>query len=292
MQEYIELSRTLKSKKSSDISVHNIGFEDCSPGYHYGPRICPYHIIHFVTKGRGVLSIHQERQEVHAGEAFFIPAEQVASYEASKEDPWTYSWIGFLGTGADSFVRQLLVGGKKSFVITSLNTDRYAGLIEEGAMLSGTSMANYYKANSLLLSILSELATDLTGRISVTAESTLADEIGYYLEMKYSEPVTMMEAARHFGIHPNYLTRIFRERYGITPKKFLQQIKMKKAGQMLRKMDMSIGLIAQALGFEDQMAFSKCFRKEMGMSPSDYRRHMEGEGEAGTQTQDDFVTYL
>ena len=291
MQEYIELSRTLRYKKASDLSVHNLGYEACLPGYHYGPRVCPYHIIHFVTAGCGTLLIGQEKQEVHAGEAFLIPADQVAAYEASRQDPWTYSWAGFLGTGGDSFVRQLSLLRKGSFVIHDLDTGKYARLIREGALLCGTGIANYYKANSLLLSLFSELAKDLSGRVAVTEKITLADEIRYYLQMKYSEPVTMNETARHFGIHPNYLTRIFRERYGITPKQFLVQIKMTKACQMLKKTDMTIGLIAQTLGFEDQLAFSKSFRKNMGVSPSEYRSDGAKEPPRA-ETLEDFVTYL
>ena len=131
MQEFIDVSHTLDFKKTSDISLHNIGYEACPPGYSYGPRVCPYHIIHFVTRGQGTLYINETSLPVHSGEAFLIPADRIASYQASAEDPWSYAWVGFLGTGTDRLVYQLTAQARDRFILRDLDDCIEAALTGE-----------------------------------------------------------------------------------------------------------------------------------------------------------------
>ena len=293
MQEFIEASRSLKGKTTSELSVHNIGYEACSAGYHYSPRVCPYHIIHFVTKGKGTLYIHQLSLPVGTGDAFIIPADKVAAYEASKEDPWNYTWIGFLGTTSASVIRQLLAVSEEKYVVHGLDTKKYAGLIRPAAHMEERNMTNYYFANGLLFQIIAELSKDFQGLAASAMQSDLANEIRYYLEMKYSEKLVLSEVAKNFGIHPNYLTRTFREHFGITPKQFLMQLKLEKSCRLLSETDPPIGLIARTLGFDDQMTFAKTFRKSMFLTPSAYRQQTQKEKSAVLkETVDDYVTYI
>ena len=293
MQEFIELTQSLKRKAASDLSVHNVGYEACPPGYQYGPRICPYHLIHFVTKGCGTLYIHQLALPVKAGEAFLIPADMIASYKGDVKTPWSYAWAGFLGARSDSFFSQLSLASPEKYVLHDLDTEKYAALIRLAADRKGTGKASYYYANSILLQIFSELCEDVLQKDYRVQKKLLADEIRYYLEMKYSEHVTMTEVASELGIHPNYLTAVFRERFGITPKQFLTKRKTEKACQLLSDTELPVGLIAQTLGFDDQMAFSKIFKKHLGMSPSEYRHQQRIRPDTGKdETEKDFVTYL
>ena len=85
--------------------------------------------------------------------------------------------------------------------------------------------------------------------------------------MHYSDKLKLKEAARKFGVHPNYLTRIFREKYDIAPKQYLLHLKLEKACQLLRSTDLPVATIAGSMGFDDAMAFSKLFKKTYGCTP-------------------------
>lgn len=74
------------------------------------------------------------------------------------------------------------------------------------------------------------------------------------------------------NLHPNYLSKIFRDSFDMTPKQYLMQLKMSKAAYLLSTMDMPISAIAASLGFDDQLTFSKAFKQYYGSSPSEYRR--------------------
>lgn len=103
-------------------------------------------------------------------------------------------------------------------------------------------------------------------------KSSVVDEIKYYLDINYAEKIKLQDVAKSFGIHPNYLTRIFHEKYGISPKQYLMDLKLKKARRLLTTAELSISVIASSLGFDDQLAFPKIFRKEFDIFPSEYRK--------------------
>ena len=59
---------------------------------------------------------------------------------------------------------------------------------------------------------------------------------------------------------------------GLTPSDFLRQIRMQRAIQLVEKSKLSFSEIAYSSGFSDPKYFSKCFKKETGMTPSEYRK--------------------
>ena len=81
----------------------------------------------------------------------------------------------------------------------------------------------------------------------------------------------LKDVADYFGIHQNYLTRAFHEKFGISPKKYLLQLKFKKAARLLATTQLPVSIISNSLGFEDQLAFSRTFKKFYNVSPTDYR---------------------
>lgn len=285
MVEFIDLSKDMESKKIQDLEVINIGYEDCPPGYGYGPTLRPYHLIHFVTEGCGKLEIGQEEYSVHAGDAFFIPAEQVAYYEGSVSHPWTYSWIGFTGTRSKNIARLLMKSSKEQYVLHGLEIDKYRQVIQKGAEIEEVSVASHYLANSVLYQVAALLYRELQKKENGEDSFTLADEVKSYLDSKYTEDLQMQEVAGAFHIHPNYMSQIFRDKYGISPKQYLMGMKLDKAKDMLITTDLPVLLIAASLGFADQLSFSRTFKGRVGISPTGYRRAKSGSAPPRTSGQ-------
>ena len=64
-----------------------------------------------------------------------------------------------------------------------------------------------------------------------------------------------------------YLTK----KIGISPQEYLLSLKMEKACNLLTNLQLSIGDVARQVGYEDQLTFSKIFKKSKGVSPKLYR---------------------
>ncbi len=273
MVEFIDSSKSMMAKKIQDLEVINIGYEDCPPGYGYGPTLRPYHLIHFVTEGEGKLQIRQEEYKVEAGDAFFIPAEQISYYEGSVSNPWTYSWIGFTGTQAKNIAGELMAYTKKHYILHNMDVEKYRQVIKKGAEIEEVSMAGHYMANSVLYQVVALLCEELQKKGYSKQGFVLADEVKFFLDSKFSENLQMQEVASVFHIHPNYMNQIFREKYGISPKQYLTDLKINKAKNMLATTDLPVLLISASLGFPDQLSFSRTFKGKVGVSPTMYRRN-------------------
>ena len=92
-----------------------------------------------------------------------------------------------------------------------------------------------------------------------------------YLSAHYSEPVTLAQTAKSAGVHPSYLSSLFRKITGLTFKDYLNNIRIEHALELLKNTDYPIMEIAISCGFNDQSYFSKVFKKQTGMTPRQFR---------------------
>lgn len=272
MKEYKETHHSLMYKSNSDLSLYSAGYEECASGYCYGPKIRSYNLIHFVLYGKGELHINEHIFQLSAGDAFLIPAGKVSYYEASKDDPWCYAWISFLGINSQMYLYQLITSTDDIYVIHGLNTRKYKERIFEIIALQDSSTSSYFQANSVLFQIMAMLFDDTDFQEKRWGKNSVVDEVKYYLDINYAEKLKLQEVAKTFGVHPNYLTRIFHDKFNVSPKQYLTDLKIKKACRLLTTTELSVSVIANSLGFDDQLAFSKTFKKEMHISPSEFRK--------------------
>ncbi|MBA4493441.1 helix-turn-helix transcriptional regulator [Paenactinomyces guangxiensis] len=106
----------------------------------------------------------------------------------------------------------------------------------------------------------------------------LAEQVEIYLKKHYRNPITNQELSRHFHVHENYLARCMKKAFQCTPLKYLSMYRLHQARSLLLKTDSPVSQIADETGFSNLKYFSTCFKKEFGLSPSQYRkkyRHME-----------------
>jgi len=83
----------------------------------------------------------------------------------------------------------------------------------------------------------------------------------------------LSQLAEITGVSQFHLVRIFKEKYGYPPIRFMQKLRIEKAKELLRQEPDSrkIYEIAELSGFKDPLYFSKVFSKWTGMSPEKFR---------------------
>lgn len=250
---------------------YSAGYEACQPGHHYGPLYRSYQLIHFILSGKGALEIDGHTFHLGAGDAFLIPSGKISYYVADRDDPWCYTWISFLGINSQMYTYQLMGSSPEPYLVHGLDTGKYRTLIAQILKLEGTATERYFKGNGLLLQVLGELFRDAGFDERNWGKSSVADEVKFYLDVNYSEKLRLKDVAHNFGVHPNYLTRVFHEKYHVSPKQYLLNLKLQKACQLLHTTELPVAVIANSMGFDDSLAFSKLFKKTYGFSPSHYR---------------------
>lgn len=100
-----------------------------------------------------------------------------------------------------------------------------------------------------------------------------------FIEMNYSRQITIQEIANHICLNRSYFSDLFKQHLGISPQQFIIKYRINKAREMIKQHQyLSIGNIARSIGYADQFAFSKTFRKETGLSPSALRKQLSEKG--------------
>lgn len=105
------------------------------------------------------------------------------------------------------------------------------------------------------------------------------DAVLYYLRQHYQRDLSLDEAARHAGVHPNYLCHMMKRDLGIGFVAYLRQIRIEKAKELLAGGPaVPIGDVAQAVGYEQARHFFKVFKRMTGMTPGQYRSASDSPG--------------
>lgn len=92
-----------------------------------------------------------------------------------------------------------------------------------------------------------------------------------YMESNYAHNITLNLVATHVHLSPAYLSRIFNKKTGSGLTDYLAQVRLKNAKQQLRLSSATIDQIAAATGFNSSSYFSAIFKKNEGITPSEYR---------------------
>ena len=105
-----------------------------------------------------------------------------------------------------------------------------------------------------------------------------------YISANYSYPITVEDIAAYVGLSRSHLFRSFEDVVGQSPKEYLTAFRIKQACNLLEHSDLSITAIANSVGFENNLYFSKAFHKVKGMSPKNYRLSIQTEKKETTES--------
>jgi len=87
-------------------------------------------------------------------------------------------------------------------------------------------------------------------------------------------PHTTASLAKDIGLSDRQLRRRFRHVYGKTPRRYLVEVRLQRAEELLRTTDLGIEQIAQAVGYQNVAAFDRTFKRAFGVTPSELRDHL------------------
>lgn len=106
----------------------------------------------------------------------------------------------------------------------------------------------------------------------------IAKNIKEFLDKNFRTNITNQKLAEKYGFVPSYLSAIFKSYYDVTPMDYVIYRKMEEAKQLLTHSGMKVKDVADYLGYQDSLYFSKVFKKEIGISPKEYVKQNECSG--------------
>lgn len=264
-----------QNKNNLDLFLCQCGTESCSPNHSFGPAVRDHYLIHYVIDGEGSYSVNNKTYKLKKNQGFLIFPQTIAYYEADKENPWTYAWIGFNGLKAEYYLD--LCNLSESNLIFTLEEDTLSTCIEKILSIDRSSIASELKTQSLLymfLSSLSEINHSKTRANSQNNTELYVEKSIDFIVSNYSNNIKISDIANFIGINRSYLSSIFKEKIKVSPQEFLLNFRIKKACVLLENKSLAIGDVSRSVGYADQLIFSKIFKKVKGVSPKEYRKSL------------------
>lgn len=200
----------LLKPKFKDFHLCFCGFAECKPLHSYGPAARPNYILHYVMKGKGIYQVGETKYQLKEGQAFLIEPESLTFYQADKTDPWSYLWVGFGGTEAQRFVRDLGLNSRQLTCECEYGEELKEIVFE---MLHHTSSTaeNLYYLQGKLYQFFSVLARgiEIQQYSNDTKESIHVQEAIAYIKNYYSQKITVEDIANYLALNRSYLYTIF-----------------------------------------------------------------------------------
>lgn len=129
--------------------------------------------------------------------------------------------------------------------------------------------------SEVLENIESQINDDQQLRIQINEDQQGGvDVIQYTIDLinrEYMKDLSLSEIADQVGFNASYLSRLFKLETGIGFVQYLREVRMKQAKEMLIIGDITIETISKKVGFQSEKHFRRTFKKEEGVTPSEYR---------------------
>lgn len=162
----------------------------------------------------------------------------------------------------EAFIRDAVAYGRVSAALTQLSEEQNElskrGLIY---LILGTVLDRLHSSGSV------EGSARTEERVPSVAFSP---EILIYVSRHFREELTLTALAKQFGYNPSYLSRGFKENFGISFCNYITMLRLREALLLLKSGESSVTKCAMESGFGSMRSFYRVFHEKFGMSPKEY----------------------
>ena len=200
------------------------------------------YLVFLVESGSGTLEYEGARRSLQAGDCVFLDCRKPYRHRTG-EDLWQLRWAHFYGPNMGGIYKKYEErGGQPSF--RTDRPQRYRDLLQELYALAGSGdyvrdMQICARLFDLLTLLMEESWHPGRGRVRRGKQQSV-QEIKDYLDTHYTEKITLDDLTERFYINKFYLTRVFKEQFGLSVTSYLVQLRITQAKRLLRFSDASM----------------------------------------------------
>lgn len=273
--------------KKFGLWINTVGFQSIQPhtpyplkdhpsGYFFNAqkgRVLREYQLVYITKGRGLFSSEttQEKQ-VCKGRLMLLFPDQWHTYHPYVQTGWDEYYIGFEGPAVDNMMR--------SGFFTPDNQILEVGLNEELVSLFSRALEIAESDKISSQQYLSGIVVHMLGMILSISKNKIF-EMGD-IDQKIEQAKIIMnenvfrdidpeELAMQLNISYSWFRKVFKDYTGYAPAKYFQELKLRKAKQLLIGTSHSVKEISYMLNYKSTEHFFSLFKKHTGFTPMEYR---------------------
>lgn len=254
------------SNQTSSIYLHKLGDMICAKGFS-NQQISSSFAIHFITGGTGSFKTIDQTYEVSSGDLFMFFPGHFYQYAIRNCSRWDYIWINMGGSNLLNILNDLGFNHQKP-LIQNVNQELLKSLLN--SCKSGLGYSTPLQSSPIQLAWSTIEYLEKT-KIETPSHLDLAEQVKWLIDNDSYNSITINELADQLEYTRATIYRLFKDKYGISPKDYIDKIKIEKASDMLLNTSCPIKEISFSLGFSNPNYFARAFRKHTSVNPKEFR---------------------
>lgn len=237
--------------------------------HEWGPGVRNIYVLHYVISGKGYFVTNNTTYSLKAGDSFIIFPNMEVYYYPDSHEPWEYIWVDFKGDEAERLLAMIDFAIQTPVVRESPQNLEPLYHIMENSTVSLYERERHKAKLHLLLSYYMEYYP----RTNAMKQTDYVSKAKEYIENNYYKiTLRVSDIVNFVKIDRTYLFRLFKEEVGLSILDYLTSYRIGHACDLLKSSELSVKSVAYSVGYQDQMYFSKVFKKVTSYTPSEYKR--------------------
>lgn len=235
------------------------------------------YLIKATVLGKGILEYCGKKYEMIPQTVMFIDCRNDQNYHTdAAAGKWEMLWVHFNGSGIKPYYEKFLEKNNGSNVAVLPDVSMVYEIIDNIITVSDHYTKDHDSeivADNLLHSLLSECI--MKSGPALSSASDFIKRSAYYLRRHYNEEIDLDLLAKEFNVSKYHLQRTFKQAFGVSPAKYLTNIRINRAKQLLRGTALSVNEISEQIGMEPSY-FIQLFKSFENETPGHYRSKWSG----------------
>lgn len=269
-----------KELDNAMVSLLGVGYQTRSSNSYYWDNRNRFdcYLFQYTLSGTGIVEIGEKKYKVHAGEAFYLQLPSDSKYyydETESTEPWEFIYLLYRGDAMHPYYHYV----EKAFgniLKLSPKSPLIKSLFQMYTDVKNEVIRDPFLINSQVFHFVSQLCS--LGYETHRKLSPKMERAKLLMEQHFANAININAIAEHLSVSPEYLSRQFLKETGMKPVEYLNQVKISHAARMLTDTNLTLEAIAQKCGFSNGNYLQKVFKKQMNMTPGQFRDHFKKEG--------------
>lgn len=230
-------------------------------------QVSPTFSVHVVASGRGEMTSRGKTYDVGPGDLFTFFPGQHYDYHDFPKSPWRYTWITFEGPHARAALKQLGLT-QASPLRRGFDFNAIEPLFDELCRVYVRPTVTPASAIAAAWRLIDALSATQNGE---SQPRGIAESARFMIDRHAMEIVTIDELAQQLNVSRSALFRHFRAAYAVSPKQYLDSVRLERASRLLRRSNAPLKQIATACGYTSSRYFIRAFTKHFRQTPGAWR---------------------
>ncbi|MDD3320493.1 MAG: AraC family transcriptional regulator [Paludibacter sp.] len=278
--------------KKFGIYVNTVGFQSIHPnspypltehpkGYFFnankGRVLSEYQFV-YITKGKGTLQLDSKEEiSISRGKLFIIFPGQWHSYHPDIETGWNEYYIGFHGNVIENLVRNSFLTKESQLLDIGSNEELVSLFARALEIAENDKVCSQQYLSGIVMHILGLVLSVSTNKVfELGGVAQKIEQAKIIMNENIYKNINPEELATNLNISYSWFRKVFKDYTGYAPAKYIQELKFRKAKQLLICTSHTVKEISYMLDYNSTEHFFSLFKKITGFTPMEYRLYARG----------------